>query len=146
MSILGRRFNDTNAHQSAHESSIQHETPAEQKNSYMAPLSPPHKDVENDIPVATPVDTNTGKSSHTNYGTHAPTVPDVTDTQPSPSAPPSPSKSASAGAAVGGKLGKIFSADEKNQDKLQKHGAYAGEVIGGGISAVKNFIGSKKGK
>jgi len=142
----GRRFTNDNNSTIQQENPTNQQTPTQLQSNYLAPQSPDRVDVENNIPVATLVDDQTEKkSNYAGHNTYGATVPASAVVQPEPSAPPSPSKAASAGATVGDKIGKIFSADEKKQAKLQQHGAKAGEVVSGGISAAKNFLGMKKG-
>jgi len=141
----GRRFNNNTDNPVNTNSTIQQENLTQQDN-YVAPSTQPNADVENNIPVAIPVPAQMGKSGYAGQTTYGATVPATAEVQPIPSAPPLPSTATTKGAKVGEKLGKIFSADEKNQAKLQQHGATAGDAVSSSISAVKKFIGSKKGK
>mmetsp|Transcript_13008 Transcript_13008/g.15266 ORF Transcript_13008/g.15266 Transcript_13008/m.15266 type:complete len:332 (-) Transcript_13008:468-1463(-) len=133
----GRRFSNN----TAQETPIQEQT--QPQSQYSSP-SPTHTDVENNIPVATPVNVQNEKPDYKGHNTYG-AVPAVAVAQPIPSAPPIPTNAESKGATIGGKIGSILTADKTKQAKLQEQGAKAGVAVSGGISAAKNFFGMKKG-
>jgi len=136
----GRRYSNNAAYNETN--NTQQETTTQQTN---------YQDVENFIPVATPVE-NTAKPSSASYSSTA--VPSKV-VEPEPSAPPLPSEETrsngigdakSVGEKFGKKIGKLLSVDEGKQAALGNTGAKAGAAVGNGLSAVKKFAGLKTAK
>jgi len=126
-----RRYgNDDNVYQLTNDTSVQQETSTQ-------------------VPIATPV-INTTKPSSGDYGSTTPVSAEVLQ----PSAPLQPSKDSVLGdgkakllgSKVGGKIGKLFSVENKKQAALEKTGGKAGAAVGNSITAVKNFVSLKKAK